>query len=88
MKLRISGRAEKELKKLPKIDQIAIARKIRLIQYSFVVPEESKLRGYKNIFRVRIGQYRIVFRKTVEEVYIVLIGHRKDVYRLLNQLFQ
>lgn len=88
MKLRISPRAEKELKKLPKIDQIAIARKIRLIKYSFVVPEKSKLRGYKNIFRVRISQYRIVYRKTVEEVYIILIGHRKDVYRLLNQLFR
>lgn len=88
MKLIISPRAEKELKKLPKIDQIAIARKIRLIKYSFVVPEENKLSGYKNIFRVRISQYRIVYRKTVEEVYIVLIGHRKDVYRMLNQLLR
>ena len=88
MKLIISPRAEKELKKIPKVEQIAIARKIRLIKDSSVILNEEKLTGFKNIFRIRIGQYRIVYRKTIKEIYIVLISHRKDVYRLINQLFQ
>jgi len=80
MKIIISPRAEKELKKIPKIDQIAIARKIRLLKQPSVVLNEEKLSGFKNIFRVRIGQHRIVYRKTIKEIYIVLIDHRKDTY--------
>jgi len=66
MKIIISPRAEKELKKITKIDQIAIARKIRLIKESPVILNEEKLSGYKNIYRVRIGEYRIVYRRTVK----------------------
>lgn len=76
------------LKKITKIDQIAIARKIRLIKESPVILNEEKLSGYKNIYRVRIGEYRIVYRRTVKEIYIVLIGHRKDIYRLVDQFFR
>lgn len=86
MKITISPRAEKELKKLSKINQLAIANKIR----SFVnvsITNEEKLSGYKNIYRVRIGDYRIVFKKSPSEIYIVLIGHRKDIYDLLKRLF-
>jgi len=87
MRTIISPRAEKELKKIAKIDQIAVGRKIRSIKLSRCANEE-KLSGFKNIFRIRVGQYRIVYRKTAEEVYIVLISHRKDIYRLVNQLFR
>lgn len=87
MRIILSPRAEKQLKKLPKIVQIAAARKIRLVRDSDEVGNEEKLTGYKNIFRTRVGDYRIVYRKTEAKVYIVLIHHRKDVYRLLHQLF-
>jgi len=87
MKIIISSRAEKELRKISKIDQIAIIRKIRSIKDSSTIFNEEKLSGYKNIFRVRIGQYRVVYRKSINEIYIILIGHRKDIYHLLKQLF-
>jgi len=86
MKILIGKKAEKYLKKIPKIDQIAIARKIRsLTSPTF---NEEKLKGFKNIYRVRVGDYRIVFRRTKEEIFIVLIGHRKEIYQLVNHLFQ
>ena len=88
MKIIISSRAEKELKKIPKLDQIALTRKIRLIINPAVSTNEEKLTGFKNIYRVRVGDYRIVYRKTTSEVYIILIGHRKDIYRLINQFFR
>lgn len=88
MKIIISSRAEKELKNIPKINQIAIVRKIRSIKKSSLILNQEKLSGFKSIFRIRIGQYRIVYRKTAEELYIVLISHRKDVYRLINQLLR
>ena len=87
MKTTISPRAEKELKKIPKIDQIAITKKIRSLDEQSILNQE-KLAGLQNIFRVRVGDYRIIYRKTVEEIYIVLIRHRKDVYRLVNQLLK
>ena len=87
MRIVISPRAEKELTKLRKIDQIAVARKIRSL-IGVVTPNEEKLSGLQNIYRVRVGEYRIVYRKTKEEIYIVLIRHRKDVYKLVNRLFK
>jgi mRNA interferase RelE/StbE len=86
MKILIAKRAEKYLKKIPKIDQIAIVRKIRLL--TSPSPNEEKLKGLKNIYRVRVGDYRIVFRRTKEEIFIVLIGNRKEIYQLVNRLFQ
>lgn len=83
MSLSISSRAEKQLRKLPKFDQIAIAQKIRQLPQRTILNEE-KLSGYNDIFRVRVGNYRIVYRKTRISIYIILIGHRRDVYRSLR----
>jgi len=88
MKVILSSQAEKELKKLSKINQIAIARKIRGIRDSIKAEGEEKLKGFQDIFRIRVGDYRIVYRKSKNRVYIVLIRHRKDVYRLVRQLFR
>jgi len=85
MRVRISLGAEKQLRKLSKVNQIVVAQKIRTFKVRSAVAD-TKLKGYKNIFRVRVGDYRIVYRKTSLEVYIVLIGHRKDIYSLLNRL--
>lgn len=88
MKVVLSPRAEKQLKKLPKVDQIAVAKKIRSIRDEAKVVGEKKLKDFGNIFRVRVGDYRIVYRKTRKKAYIVLIRHRKDVYRLVKQLLR
>jgi mRNA interferase RelE/StbE len=86
MKVIISPKAEKQLKKIGKVDQIAIAKKIREIAEKDIGKKE-KLKGYKNIFRFRVGDYRLVYRKTRRELYIVLIGHRRDVYKAVKKLF-
>ena len=88
MKIILSPRAVKALKKLPKIDQIAVAAKIRLLKEDTVLLNEEKLSGFKDIFRVRIGNYRIVYRKSKSFIYVILIGHRKDIYELLKRLVE
>lgn len=85
MKVSILPRAEKELSKLPKFDQIAVATKIRTLAQA-QIPSEEKLSGYAHIYRVRVGNYRIVYKKTSDSVTIILIRHRKDVYRVLTSL--
>lgn len=87
MKVILSPKAEKQLKKLGKIDQIAIARKIREIARKNIA-KQKKLKGFKNIFRLRIGDYRLVYKKTKNELYIVLIGHRRDIYKVIKKLFK
>jgi len=86
MKVILSPRAEKYLKKLNKIGQLAIASKIRKIASSPNLEEEKILRGYRNIFRIRIADYRIVYRRQKNETHIILIGHRKDIYKLFTRL--
>ena len=86
MNIIISPRAEKELQKLPKFDQIAIAKKIRLLTQTSISGEE-KLAGYPRCYRVRVGNYRIVYRKT-DSIFIILIGTRRDIYRALGDLLR
>lgn len=86
MKLTILGRAAKQLKKLPKFKQLIVSHKIRSLATGEAVINVEALSGYKNVYRVRVGDYRIVYKKTVDEVCVMVIGHRKDVYKLLAQL--
>ena len=83
MKVLVLPRAEKELKNLPKFDQIAVIEKIKKIPKE---PNSEKLTGYSNIYRVRVGNYRMVYRKTVDIISIILIRHRKEVYKILKQI--
>lgn len=85
MSIRISPRAEKELKRISKLDQLAIGQKIRSLT-TLGSTQEEKLAGFSYVFRVRVGNYRIVYKKLKNELYIVLIGHRKDIYRKLSEL--
>jgi mRNA interferase RelE/StbE len=83
MKVIISPRAEKEIKIISKLNQIIISKSIR----SLPKTNDQQLKGYKNIYRTRIGDYRIVYKRTKYEVYIVLIGHRREIYKLLERMF-
>ncbi|MBI5620552.1 type II toxin-antitoxin system RelE/ParE family toxin [Candidatus Gottesmanbacteria bacterium] len=82
MKITILPRAEKELRKIPKFDQIAIAVKIRSLASPSLTGEE-KLSGFFHVYRIRVGHYRVVYKKEGDEITVVLIRHRKDVYRML-----
>lgn len=86
MKVIISPKAEKQLKKISKVDQIAIANKIRSLKEQLPTQHTEKLESRKDMYRIRIGNFRVVYRKTKHEVYIVLIGHRKDIYDLLRRI--
>ena len=85
MKVVLLSHAEKQLRKLPKIDQIAVSHKIRTLQKPEFSGEE-KLSGFSHIYRVRVGNYRVVYKKTKETLSIVIIRHRRDVYKIVKEL--
>ncbi len=78
----LSKTAEKDLTKLP----VQIIAKIILILESFENNPRptgcKKLKGFKNLWRVRIGNYRIIY--SIEDVILLVdvreIGHRKEIY--------
>ncbi|MFH1648277.1 MAG: type II toxin-antitoxin system RelE/ParE family toxin [Patescibacteria group bacterium] len=88
MKVSLSPRAKKQLKNISKVDQLALANKIRSLKEDKNINQIQKLASYKNIYRVRVGDYRIVFKKSKKEIYLILIGHRRDIYRLVNRLLR
>jgi mRNA interferase RelE/StbE len=46
------------------------------------VKSVKKLQGFKNYYRVRIGDYRLGFELIDNMIIlIILISHRKDIYR-------
>ena len=87
MKLIFSPVAEKQLKKLAKVAQIAIAGKVRNLREGNFL-STTKLAGYKNLYRTRAGNFRLVFRKSSESIYVVVLGHRKEIYKILEQLLK
>lgn len=42
----------------------------------------KKLKGYKQYYRIRIGDYRIGIKIEAEIVIFVDIDHRKNIYRI------
>ncbi len=86
MEVIISPYAKKQLKKLPKLIQFSVANKVRNFLVDFKTSNTKQLTGYKNIYRVRIGNYRMVYRVTDQKIYIILISHRKEAYLLLKRI--
>ncbi len=84
-KLELSATAYRILKskKLIPKDNAAIKDRILSLQNDPRSPGCEKLKGFdKNYYRVRQGNYRIVYeiKDTEKIVAIVFIGHRRDVY--------
>lgn len=85
MKLTITSHAQKQIKKYPKFLKIIIINKIRKLVFEPKISFE-KLEGYKNFYKARVGVYRIVFIRNPNEIEIVLVGHRREVYKLLARI--
>jgi mRNA interferase RelE/StbE len=81
-----SVRIEKTaLKELKKIDSENQKRIIKLIDSLKEDPYKGKqmVGRYKGLFRVRSGDYRVVYSVINDElvVLVLTVGHRREVYR-------
>ncbi len=76
--------AKKEFLKLPKKTQTNFEEILLLLAknpYTEIL-KIKKLKGQEDLFRVRSGDYRLVYFINNKEVVVIVIkiGHRKDVY--------
>ena len=74
--------AERELRKIPKVDLRRITTRIQGLALQPRPPGCEKLSGEER-YRIRQGDYRIVYAVDDESriVEVVKIGHRREVYR-------
>jgi mRNA interferase RelE/StbE len=75
--------AEKELRKLPREAIVRLANLAESLVENPFPTGVRKLAGTEHTYRVRAGDYRLVY--SVEEqrlvIEVVRVGHRKEVYR-------
>ena len=62
--------------------QWAIEHKLTVHPDIFGKPLRRSLAGYR---KLRVGDYRVIFRIVDTEIRILTIGHRREVYRYLEQ---
>ena len=82
-RVEISRSAERQLKKLPSQDQRAVVKAILSLSDDPFPQGCRKLSGYDDVYRVRVGRYRVLYSVSRSKLIIIIlkIGHRKDGYR-------
>jgi mRNA interferase RelE/StbE len=80
--LRIKPSAAKELEALPRTDRQRIITRVRKLSDEPRPSGCEKLSGH-NLYRIRQGNYRILY--TIQDadsvIVIIAIGHRREVHR-------
>ena len=75
--------AVKALTRLPVADQLRIRARINSLADHPLPHGSTKLAGADDLYRIRAGDYRIIYRVQHGRliVLIIRIGHRREVYR-------
>lgn len=81
--VRLEPSAERALRKLPVPIRSRIGSRLDGLASNPRPSGCEKLGGVDDLYRVRVGDYRVVYRVSDEVlvVLVVTIGHRSDVYR-------
>lgn len=75
--------ARKELKKLDQSARERIGAAIDALGLEPHPPGSRKTVGSEALFRIRVGDYRVIYevQNEILTIFIIRIGHRKDIYR-------
>jgi len=77
--------AAKGYRSLPAKDKERVSQAVSGLAVDPWSARARPLSGHSKLLRIRVGNYRIVYQVEEENliVLIVIVGHRKDVYRKL-----
>lgn len=80
--IQVKKSAVKEIKKLPAKELPKILKAIEALAVNPHPPQSIKLSGHEK-YRLRVGAYRVLYAicDAVLRIYIVKVGHHRDVYR-------
>jgi mRNA interferase RelE/StbE len=76
---------EKDLRPIPKVTIVRIFQHIEQLRDAPFPRQSIKLAGAEQLYRLRVGDYRIIYSVDKEEKQITVhyVRHRRDVYRKL-----
>lgn len=85
-RIEFTPRADRQFRDLERSLQIRLGRRIDSLAENPYPQGVKKLGGKEDLYRVRVGDYRIVYQVRQKRllVLIVRIGHRSEVYRGLS----
>ena len=74
--------AQKQLDSISKIERDRLILTLRSLAKDPRPNGVKKLKGYDNTYRVRVGDYRIIYEIKDRELIVLLlsVSHRKDAY--------
>lgn len=82
-RLQISKKCEKVLEGFDKTLSARILIAISKLSNDPFPPGSKKLAGSAANYRIRVGDYRVIYQveNSILTIYVIRIGHRKDIYR-------
>lgn len=82
-RIRFKSTAAHQLDQLDGATRVRVDRKIDELAENARPAGAKKLKGSSELWRVRVGDYRVVYsiHDDVLVILVVKIGHRRDVYR-------
>ena len=75
--------AERQVRDLPRAIQRRVLNKLTDVQRNPRLNGTTKLAGGSSTWRVRVGDYRIVYEINDDKriIFVTIIAHRREVYR-------
>lgn len=84
-KVQYRNTVKKELRELTQPDRLAVIEKIQSLKDDPRPKHSAKLKGSRDLFRIRHGDFRVIYQvqKRVLIVLVIRVGHRREVYKNL-----
>jgi mRNA interferase RelE/StbE len=80
-RVEVAPAASREIRRLSKEFQKRIVKKIEALAVDPRPRDAKKLEGMKDLYRVRAGDYRIVYQIHENRSLVVRVRHRSEAYR-------
>ena len=80
MKVRLLKQVSKDLSDLDPKTRIRILARLRVLEKSLFSLDVKKLSGERG-YRLRVGDYRIIFLIRGDLIIVSRVAHRREVYR-------
>ncbi|CAG0964546.1 hypothetical protein METP3_01053 [Methanosarcinales archaeon] len=77
----LSTEAAKFLKNLDKENKDRIVEKLKLLENGPFSLPYKKIKGRENTYRIRIGDFRVIYSVRGNEIRVLKIGLRKGIYK-------
>lgn len=85
IQLLFTDQAEKQLSKLDISARLRIIASLDRLRDAYPVGDLRKMQGYDDLWRLRVGDYRVVMHIDLVTAFITItvirVGHRREVYR-------